>query len=37
VWLSFLRGHLKFTYTGLFGLTRRSDAYYPIFVVSVHP
>jgi hypothetical protein len=37
LWLNLLKGHLRFTYTGLFGLTNRSDAYYPIFVVSVHP
>jgi hypothetical protein len=36
VWLSLLHGHVRLTYTGLFGVTRRSDAYYPIFVLAVH-
>jgi hypothetical protein len=37
VWLTTLSGHLRFTFTALYGMTRRSDAYYPIFVLAVHP
>lgn len=37
VWLNLLGGHLRFTATALFGATRRSDAFYPIFVLAVHP
>jgi len=37
VWLRLLDGHLKVTYAALVGLTSRSDAYYPIVVVAVHP
>jgi hypothetical protein len=37
LWLNTLRGHLRFTAVALFGMTRRSDSFYPIFVVAVHP
>ena len=37
MWLTLLKGHLRFTATALFGATRKSDSFYPIFVMAVHP
>lgn len=37
VWLSLFDGFLRVTYTGLFGLTSRSDAYNPIVILGIHP